>query len=140
MTGSKIFIDTAPFIYALEDNEKYSQKVRNLFSKYYALEKLLCTSLLTFAEYCVVPYRENNIQKITDFETFISDAEIQISPFTKEVAKYASYVRAKYSGIKAMDALQLSSAIQFGCDEFLTNDKQLCQIKEINILFIDEID
>ena len=32
MNGSKIFIDTAPFIYLLEDNPLYSQQVRKYIS------------------------------------------------------------------------------------------------------------
>ena len=38
-----------------------------------------------------------------------------------------------------MDALQLASAIQNHCDVFLTNDKQLKQGEEINVLLVDEL-
>ncbi len=139
MIGSKVFIDTAPFIYALEDNAQYSVLVRKTFSDYYNKETALCTSLLTFTEYCVVPYRQNNVQKISDFESFISDANIFVIPFTVQIAKYAAQIRAKYAGIKAMDALQLAFAIQNGCDAFLTNDKQLRQVSEIRIILVDEL-
>ena len=139
MIGSKIFIDTAPFIYILEDNARYSSRVRNLVSGYYVANIPLITSPLTFTEYCVVPYRQNALQKIKAFEAFISDADISISLLTKEIAKCAAQIRAKYSGIKAMDALQLASAISSGCDVFLTNDKQLRQIKEIQVLLADDL-
>ena len=131
MIGSKVFIDTAPFIYALEDNAQFSTTVRKTFSDYYNKEIPLCTSLLTFTEYCVIPYRQNNIRKITDFENFINDAAIFVVPFTAKIAKYA--------GIKAMDALQLAFAIQNGCDAFLTNDKQLRQVTEIRTVLVDEL-
>ncbi|MGN0738975.1 MAG: type II toxin-antitoxin system VapC family toxin [Treponema sp.] len=139
MIDSKIFIDTAPFIYALENNEQYTQKVQKAFINYYDSFTPLFTSFLTFTEYCVVPYKENNHQKIEDFENFISDAQIEIVTLTKEVAEYASFIRSKYQGIKAMDALQLASAIQNHCDIFLTNDKQLKQVKEITVLLVDEL-
>lgn len=139
MTDSKIFIDTAPFIYALENNELYSSKVQKAFIDYYDSFTSLSTSFLTFTEYCVVPYKENNLQKIKDFETFIFDAQIEIVSLTKEVAEYASFIRSKYQGIKAMDALQLASAIQNNCDVFLTNDKQLKQVQEISVLLVDEL-
>ena len=139
MIGSRIFVDTAPFIYALENNELYSIKTQEAFACYYNSFTPLFTSFLTFTEYCVVPYRENNLQKITDFECFISDAEIRIISLTKKIAKYASFIRAKYQGIKAMDALQLASAIQNHCDVFLTNDKQLKQVEEIKVLLVDDL-
>ncbi len=139
MTDSKIFIDTAPFIYLLEDNEQFSTAVRNRFSDYYMAEAQLCTSLITFTEYCVIPYRQGNTQKITDFENFIADTGISVIPLTVSIAKYASLLRSKYQGIKAMDALQLAFAIQNECDAFLTNDKQLRQIREIKAVLVSEL-
>ena len=55
------------------------------------------------------------------------------------MAETAAQIRAKYSGIKAMDALQLASAITSGCDVFLTNDKQLRQVNEIQVLLVDDL-
>ena len=74
-----------------------------------------------------------------DFEAFILDAHITISSLTTDVAKFAAQIRAKYSGIKSMDALQLASAIFSGCDVFLTNDKQLRQVEEIPVLLVDDL-
>ena len=123
----------------LEDNAQYSSRVRDLVSRYFASNVPLVTSPLTFAEYCVVPYRQNELRKIKDFEAFICDAKITISSLTIDVAKRAAQIRAKYSGIKAMDALQLASAIISGCDVFLTNDKQLRQVDEIQVLLVDDL-
>ena len=36
-----------------------------------------------------------------------------------------------------MDALQLASACVYGCDVFLTNDKQLCQFTELRCVTLD---
>ena len=110
-----------------------------MVSRYFASNVPLVTSPLTFAEYCVVPYRQNALRKIEDFEAFIFDAKITISSLTTDVAKRAAQIRAKYSGIKAMDALQLASAIISGCDVFLTNDKQLRQVDEIQVLLVDDL-
>jgi predicted nucleic acid-binding protein len=41
--------------------------------------------------------------------------------------------------LKAMDALQLSIAICSGCQQFLTNDKRLKNISEIEIILIDNL-
>ena len=138
-SGSSVFIDTAPFIYMLEDNEQYSDKVRALVNEYYESDTPLFTSPLTYTEYCVVPYRSGNLQKIADFEAFISDAGISLVPLTTQIAKYAARLRSLYAGLKSMDALQLSSAIVSGCDVFLTNDKQLRQVEEIQVLLVDDL-
>ena len=38
-----------------------------------------------------------------------------------------------------MDSIHLATAIVYGCDVFLTNDKQLKQVEEINVLLVDEL-
>lgn len=70
---------------------------------------------------------------------FLTDADISIVPLTKEIAKIAAQLRAKYSGLKSMDALRLASATQNKCDIFLTNDKQLKQVTEIECILVDEL-
>ena len=138
-SGCDIFVDTAPFIYLLEDNPLYSQKARAYIVDCFAKGCCFYTSFLTIAEYCVVPYRLNYHQKITDFEQFLIDTNVQFIDLTKEIAKLAAQIRAKYSGIKTMDALQVASAISQNCSLFLTNDKQLKQIQEINCVLIENL-
>ncbi len=54
-------------------------------------------------------------------------------------AKLASTIRAKYNYFKAMDCLQIASAMTHNCDLFLTNDKQLKQFNAITCLTIDDL-
>ena len=44
----------------------------------------------------------------------------------------------QYHGFKGMDALQLAAAHRAECDAFLTNDKQLCQCREVNCILVDD--
>ena len=136
---SKIFIDTAPFIYLLANNPAYSERLRNYISNSFSSGTKFCTSFLTIAEYCVMPYRLNYPQKIDDFERFIIDAKIELIDLTREIAKISAQIRAKYSGIKTMDALQIATAVQENCSLFLTNDKQLRQVAEINCLLVEDV-
>ena len=55
------------------------------------------------------------------------------------MAERAAYLRAKYS-IKSPDALQLASAIEAGCEAFLTHDFGLRRITDIKILIVGEIE
>ena len=52
------------------------------------------------------------------------------------MAKKSAELRAKYKDIKLADALQLAAAIEYGCDAFFTNDKQLKQVSEINVVYL----
>ena len=54
----------------------------------------------------------------------------------------ASCVRIKckkYQGLKGMDAIHLATAIYFKCDIFLTNDSQLHQVSEANVVLVDNL-
>ena len=56
-----------------------------------------------------------------------------------DVARKAAQIRAEYKDFKTIDCLQLATACVQNCDLFLTNDKQLCQFKEIKCATIDEL-
>ena len=74
-----------------------------------------------------------------DYERFKKILKMRVIAADEAITKYAAQIRAKYSGIKAMDALQLASAIISGCDVFLTNDKQLRQVAEIPVLLVEDL-
>lgn len=139
MTGyRKVYIDTAPFIYFIDESEVYAEIMERIFSELLNNNVLLVTSVITCEEFLVYPYRVNNQEKIDVFFEFIEECGIQVINIDLYIAKKAAMLRSKYKDIKGMDALQLSTAIVLGCDLFLTNDKQLRQIKEINIITLDE--
>lgn len=54
---NKVFLDTAPIIYFLDDDIHYGNKVRMIFEKILDLEKALVTSTITCEEYLVYPYK-----------------------------------------------------------------------------------
>ena len=100
---------------------------------------MFTTSTITNTEYLVIPYRIQDYQKIIEFERFKKTLKMRVLAADDAITKHAAQIRAKYSGIKAMDALQLASAIISGCDVFLTNDKQLRQVEEIPVLLVDDL-
>ena len=134
----RIFFDTAPYIYLLDYNDTYRENTIRIFEHCLSHEKQMLTSTVTIEEFCVKPYRDDDIKLIKDFKRFLIDTEIKIIQIDEEIAHKAAMIRAKYKSFKAMDSLQLAAAIIVGCDLFITNDKQLRQIKDLNILVISE--
>ncbi|MCM1245321.1 MAG: PIN domain-containing protein [Roseburia sp.] len=55
------------------------------------------------------------------------------------IAEEGAKIRGKYKKFKAMDALQIATAIVSGCDMFFTNDKQLRQEKELLCMTMDDL-
>lgn len=140
--SKKVFIDTAPFIYYIEGNignPKYSEKAKEFFKCSYETGIKIITSVITVEEYKVFPYRNEKQELINSFEKLISTLNIDIVNIDKIIAEKAARIRAEYKGFKAMDSLQLATACIYGCDLFLTNDKQLRQFKEIKCVTVDEL-
>lgn len=123
MSGYKrIFLDTAPLIYFLDEDINYAERMEQIFKKILEKKRLLLTSAITCTEYLTVPYRTQNTEKADVFFEFLSDCNVQIHAIDVDIAKKAAKIRARYKDFKTMDCLQLAAACLAECDLFLTND------------------
>lgn len=139
MTDSKkVFLDTAPIVYYLENNEIYHSSMKKFWKEYDDCDYI--TSAVTVTEYLTYPYQQNNVNMINAFYAFIDGMDIDIKSIDKAIAEKAAQIRAEYKFFKTMDALQLATASLSGCDLFLTNDKQLKQFKELKCITVEELD
>lgn len=132
MTGCrKVFLDTAPLIYLLDNDTNYIQMVKDIFSELLSNDIPMVSSVITCGEYLVFPYRTDNREKIAAFYEFVSDCGIVLRNIDRIRAEKAAKIRAEYPHFKGMDALQLASACLSGCDVMLTNDNQLKQFTRL---------
>ncbi len=134
---NRTFIDTAPFVYLLEYNEVLTDKTKRVFGGLNANTQFL-TSVITYAEYCVKPKTINNKKAITEFLNLLNDLECDIKNIDINIAESTAELRAKYQFLRTPDALQLATAIYNDCNKFITNDKKLKQITEIEIVLITD--
>ena len=140
MTGfKKVFADTAPIIYYLENNPLYSEVIKRFFTTCIEKNIQVVTSAITVEEYLVYPYLSGQMDFVDNFKRFLDYMNVKIIDINADIAEQASKIRGQYKGFKAMDALQLSSAIASGCDMFFTNDKQLRQEKEIPCMTMQDL-
>ena len=134
----RVFLDTAPIIYYLQQNELYFGLMKSALISLSKAEAVFVSSDITVEEYCVYPYKSKNIALVAMLDSFISLAKIEVVHTSEAIAKLAAQIRAEYPGFKAMDALQISMAVAAGCDMFLTNDKQLRQFNEIACVILED--
>lgn len=137
MTAYKrIYLDTAPIIYFLERTEGQYDAVRNIIYEHIRLAAEFFTSTITNTEYLVLPLREGAVQKIADYETFKKLLDLRVLPVDNDVSVLAAKIRADYASLKGMDALQLATSINAKCDAFVTGDKRLLQVSEVNAIIV----
>ncbi len=138
LTGSEISMDTAPFIYFIERNETYLDVVRPVFAEIDAGRINAVTSTVTLLEVLVHPFRMNDTSLAEKYREILLYSEgITTCEVINEISETASKLRAEYS-IRAPDALQIATGIFYGTDSFLTNDKDLKRVNDIEILVVDD--
>ena len=139
MKNKRVFLDTAPLIYYIEENQRYSSVLNKLFLDNSKGEFLFQTSVITLLEVLVLPMRQNEIQLVEHYQNILCNSpSIDIFDLNVEIAKQAASYRAKY-GMKTPDSIQVATAVYASADYFLTNDIQLKAVKEIEVLVLDEL-
>ncbi|MDO9581168.1 MAG: type II toxin-antitoxin system VapC family toxin [Bacteroidales bacterium] len=138
LKNKTVFLDTAPLIYYIEENQQYSPILNKLFLANSKGEFLFQTSVITLLEILVHPMRENKHQLVEEYQNILCNSStINIFELNIEIAKRAAGFRAKY-GLKTPDSIQVATAVYTSAEYFLTNDIRLKAIKEIETLVLDE--
>ena len=70
---------------------------------------------------------------------FLRGHEDCLSVITSEIARIAADIRARYR-LQLPDAFQIATALDAGCQAFLTNDAQLKRIAELKMLLVSELE
>ncbi|HEX8717571.1 MAG TPA: hypothetical protein VF722_11410 [Gemmatimonadaceae bacterium] len=63
-----VAVDTAPFIYLIEEHPRFLAAVRPLFESALRGHIMLVTSAVTLLEVLVIPFRAGNLPRVAGFE------------------------------------------------------------------------
>lgn len=136
---SHLYIDTSPFIYYTEKRLGFLERVKAVFAYQYTHAIDTITSVITLSECLVKPIKQNDMLLVSAYERFFMKTHgISLIPVTFEISRLSADLRALYN-LRTPDALHIATALETGCEAFLTNDVALKRIKEIRILVLDEI-
>ena len=125
----RLYLDTAPVIYVVEQVPDFSEKFLHYIQK---PDIELIVSDLTWMECRVKPLTENKEPLLADYDKFFSQSVIEIVELSRRVLERAAHIRSQYN-IKTPDAIHLGAAIISKCDIFLTNDRRLERFKDSHI-------
>jgi len=134
-----VFVDTAPVIYLIEAHPEYGQIARNIFEPILRGALVGYSSVLILTEVLPKPLQKGDTVVVNEFMEFLLRSRcLNLIEITAPIAERAGRLRGRYAHLKALDALQISAALEIGADAFITNDKQLKQVSEIKILFLSD--
>jgi len=131
-------VDTAPFIYLWEQHARYLPLAEELFRHLRQPQVEGITSVITLIEVCIHPQRQGRPDLVQAYEnSLLHSQQIRMLPIDATLAHRAVILRAAYE-IHVPDALQISAAIESGAKLFVTNDRRLSKVQEIEILLLDD--
>jgi predicted nucleic acid-binding protein len=129
-----IAVDTAIFIYFIEEDPRFVPLVLPVFEEADAGKRELVTSAVTLLEVLVVPYRAGNVQLAERYELLLTRSRgVRMTDVTRDQLRGAAQLRAA-TGVRTSDALQLVSALGAGCRTFLTNDRAFPPIPGLRVI------
>ncbi len=132
--GRDVAIDTAVFIYFIEEHPAFLPIVAPLFHDADQGSRTLVTSALTLLEVLVVPYRGGDRLLAERYEALLVGSRgIRIVDLTRDQLRAAAQLRAA-TGVEAPDALQLVAALSMNCTTFVTNDRRLPPVPGLRVI------
>ena len=132
------FFDTAPFIYLIEGHLQLAPVVKEIFIYCQTNSVRLTTSVLTGLEFKTKPMRSNRMDVVDAFDQLVTETHMQVVTITDEIVEKALYLQTQLLSLRAMDSMQLSAAAVHQCDVFITNDKRLTPINQLQIITLDQ--
>jgi len=131
-------VDTAAFIYLIEEHPRFLPIVLPLFAEVDAGRRVIATSAITLLEVLVTPLRARNTALAAKYEALLTRSRgVRLVDVTREQLKDAAALRAS-AAVRTPDALQLAAARAAGCGTFVTNDRALPAVCGLRILQLSD--
>jgi predicted nucleic acid-binding protein len=119
--SSRVYIDTNVWIYYIESTPAFVAKARAFFVAVEAAGAQLITNEIAIAECLYKPSQDGNAAALDAYERLFDSGEIEIAPLNGKLARTAA-VNGGQLGLKLIDAIHYFSALEWGCDYFVTSD------------------
>jgi predicted nucleic acid-binding protein len=132
--------DTAPLIYFVERHPAYLHLMRVIIHQVDTGQIAGFSSVITLTEVLTHPKRlaRKDVEKAY-YDLLVNSRNFSLQPITIQIAEQAADLRARYN-LRTPDALQLAAALNTGCQAFLSNDRALQRISDIQILLLEDLE
>ena len=133
--GGPVGLDTAAFIYLIEEHPRFLPVLQPVFAAMDAGRIEAVSSSLTLLEVLVVPYRAGDLPLADRYEELLTRSRgLRLIEIDRAQLRAAAQLRGVHRGVKTPDAIQLCAALGGGCTTFITNDRDLPSIPGLQVL------
>jgi predicted nucleic acid-binding protein len=133
-----IGIDTSIFIYHFEGRTELAHIASAVINELETGTLTGVTSIITVAELLVRPLQLRNSSIAAAYQaTLESLPGLELAIVDRQVALRAARVRADH-GLHVADAIHVATSLVHGATAFLTNDRRLRRINDLDVLLLDD--
>ena len=129
--GALVLVDTAPWIYLLEDHPQFAPLFLGLFEAAESGQIQLALTTITLAEVLTGPLKHKQTALAKRYEIALN--KYQVLPLSATIASLAAQLRIQYR-LKLPDAVQLASALDTGAAALVTHDRDFSKVKGLPVL------
>lgn len=137
--GKIFYLDTNIFIYAIEGYPDFVDELSQLFDNIDSGNFKAFTSELTLAEVLVKPLMDGNLEIQAVYQQALQSSEVlEVVVVSRDVLIEAARLRA-VANLRLPDAIHGATAILSGCETFLTNDRRLAALPDIEVVVLSDV-
>jgi predicted nucleic acid-binding protein len=127
-----VFLDTNIVIYLIERTPGLGRVAEEYVQNLIVQKQRLVVSDLVRMECSVRPLRLNDPITRSAFNAYFDSGDVDVASITAEVCNRAAVIRARCN-LRPLDSLHLATAIENGCERFLTHDIRLKSLPDIAV-------
>ena len=136
----RLYTETAPLIYYVEEHPKYVAKMDAIIEAIEDRPIEAVSSVITLTEVLTRPLKLGNARLEREYrDILLYSGVFRLLTITAQIAESAAALRARYN-LRTPDALHVAAGIDARCDAFLTNDTGIKRVTEIAVLLLDELE
>lgn len=129
--GATVLVDTAPWIYILEDHPVWASQFVGLFEAAERGRLQLALTTVTLAEVLAGPFKAKQTALAKRYEKALG--RYHVVPLSAQVAVMAAQLRVQYR-LELPDAVQLASALDIGAAALITHDRDFSKVQDFPVL------
>ncbi len=134
----RIGIDTPVFIYYIDQTSPRASAATALLRAVEEGRFEGITSVVTMLEVMIRPLRLGRPEIADAYEALLADIpNLAIVDLDAKVARIGAELRATYR-LRTPDALQIAACLAHGAEAFITNDRRLRRVTEIDVKVLED--
>lgn len=95
-------------------------------------------SVITLTEVLVHPKLDRKVVLENEYRDLLQNSRnFELVPIDAEIAERASTLRIRHN-LRTPDALQIAAVLSVGCEAFVTNDKKLKHVDDLEVILLDD--